>query len=242
MDAEELRFAEALEQQANEIDPPDGLAAIQARLIEPSAKVIPFRTPDRSGRSRRRNGVVAGVVAIGLAAAATIFAVSGGINQQASPDPAKNPLSNKKAATFDPPQPGGSFTIYRIGDDPSQAGEQPALFEEYARNKAPYAPRQALDALFTTPPVDKNLSDLFNAGSNKVASTEETENAIVVDMAKIDRAREPAGTVDNAGIAAVWVQAWVDTIQDAYNSDKPVLITLKVSQRCCMAKSIRPSR
>ena len=91
------------------------------------------------------------------------------------------------------------------------------------RNRPPYAPRQSLDALFSTAPVNKSNSDVLSNGRNKVASTQETDAAIVVDMAAIDTESEP---VDGEA-AAVWLQAWVDTIQDGYRIDKPVLITLQ---------------
>ena len=227
MERDEQRLSRALSDEAGAIEPAaDGLARIQARIGGESDPYAVGYLDAARRRRHLRNGIVAGALAVGMAAAATVFAVNGGIHREAVPDPAKSP-SPSSTVTFEPSRPSPVRTVYRLGDDPKRAGEQPALFVEYVRNTPPYAPRQSLDGLFGTAPVNSAYSDLLSNGRNKVASTSETDRAIVVDMAAVDTQSRPVGTGDDAAVAKIWVQAWVDTIQDGYSSTKPVLITLK---------------
>jgi hypothetical protein len=242
MNPYEDRLSRALDAEAEQLEPsPDALATILGRVGDEgseSAAVLQLE----AGRRRRhvRNGVVAGVLAVGMAAAATIFAVSGGIKQDAVPQPGQTPIGTPTApaptptdpdptgtVTFDPPRPSVARTVYRVQDHPKQTGGLVGLFVEYVRNEPPYAPRQSLDALFSVPAVNQSNSAPLANGRNKVASTKETDAAIEVDLSQVDTQNDPQGTGSDAMTAAVYVQAWVYTIQDAYSSDKPVLFTLK---------------
>ena len=240
MNPYEDRLSRALDAEAERVDPaPDALATILSRVgndAQPAA-VVHLGVVRR--RRHVRNGVVAGVLAVGMAAAATIFVATGGIKQDAVPQPAQTPISTPSNAaptptnsdptdpiTFNPPRPSVARTVYRVEDHPKQTGGLVGLFIEYVRNDRPLHPRQSLDALFSLPAVNSSNSAPLANGRNKVASTKETDKVIEVDLSQIDTQSDPQGTANDAMTAAIFVQAWVATIQDAYRTDKPVLFTL----------------
>ena len=79
-------------------------------------------------------------------------------------------------------------------DHPKQTGGLVGLFVEYVRNDPPYAPAQALDALFSLPAVSTSHSAPLANGRNKVASIKETETVIEVDLSRVDTQSDPQGT------------------------------------------------
>ena len=102
--AEERRLAEALAAEAEPArpSPAPGLGTIRQRISE-----LPTRSsrPGPAGTGVR--GWSPGCVALGLAAAATMFAVNGGLQQQTVPDPAQTPTSSPDdtGTRFDPSSP-----------------------------------------------------------------------------------------------------------------------------------------
>lgn len=222
--AEEKRLAAALTTEAERVRPSaDGWRFISSRLAqEPAQPASPAGRP-------RRNSVIAAALAVGLAAAATIFATTGGVRRDSTPGPALTPTA-VMAPTSTPglsatlgPASRTSWTVYRLSYDSSNPSGFPVLRREEVPVSPPYEPRQALDEMFSTPPADP-LS-VAGEGANRVASVRLTEQAIVLDMGAVNQTR-PSGMVGDAMVAKARIQSWVWTLQDAYATKKPVLITL----------------
>lgn len=221
--AEERRLTEALATEAEKLVPSStALATIQRRISEAPTPLDLARA-----RRHRRTGVVAGVVALSLAAAATLFAVNGGIQRQTTPDPAQTPTSSPSTADtqFDPNSPRTSWTVYRE----ATIKGRPALVTEEVRATPPFEPRQSLAAMFDTLPLDPRAGDPNHQLTdpyelNTVASVELSDDAIEVDMTSVNPVK-PYDTGDDAATARSWAQSWVRTIQEAYGTELPVRIT-----------------
>ena len=220
---DEQRLAEALRREADRLVVGDhGLAEIRARLATGgpvgSSPVTAGTSPPRSSRLRR--GVLTGAAAVGLAAAVSL-AVSIGLRPDSTPQPVETPALPPVVATTYDTSPGRSTVdIYRVRSSPSP--ERPRLARETVGVTQPYEPRQALDALFGLPALNRADDSQLDDGLNVVAGTAETADALVLDMAEVDELSSPV----SRAVAEVWVQAWVRTLQSAYDSDKPVLITV----------------
>ena len=212
--AEERRLADALQHEADRITPsPEGWAAITARLDGPDELLL-----RRDRRRHRVQGAVAAVVALGMVAAATVFALGGGLHRDTAQDPARTPTPPATAgADFRPSTPRTTWTIYRAGRDELVADE--------VRASAPYDPAQALEALFDQAPTTSQPLGIEANGRNRLSSIRRTDDAILLDLSAADTSTRP--TSGDAGKAArLWVQAWVHTAQAAYGTDLPVLITV----------------
>lgn len=208
MDVHEQRLAEVLRQEAERVVPaPDALARIQQRVAAPAVRPA----------SRRR--VAFGVSVVGLAAALALV-VGLGLHPGTTSPPVQTPGPVPSAApTYDTDLGRSTVDVYRVRD----GADGPRLAVETVAATAPYDPRQAVDALFGLKPLADADASVLLDGDNVVASTRETADALVLDMSRVDQAsRAPSPEV-----ARLWVQAWVRTLQSAYSSDKPVLITLR---------------
>ena len=212
---DEQRLAEVLRAEADRlVVTEDGLADLRARLARQPTPSAPRRS------TRWRRGLPAGAAALALAAAVSVV-VGIGLRPDATPQPVETPLPPPTAAPSYPAQPARSTVdVYRVRSGP---GALPRLAVETVAITPPLDPRQAMEALFTLPPLNAADHSVLDDGRDVVASTRETEDALVVDLSAVDQvSRAPSRAV-----AEVWVQAWVRTLQSAYGSDKPVLITLR---------------
>ena len=215
---DEQRLAEVLRQEAERVVVADDtLARIRARVASPAS------TPELPRRvhppARTRRGLLAGAAVAGLAAAVTLV-VGLGLHPDASPQPVETPGPLPSAAPTYDAQPGrNSLDVYRVR---TRADGRPLLAIETIPVTPPLQPRQALDALFHERPLEASDHSVLDDGGTVVASTREEEAALVVDLAAVDEGTR----ADSRAVADLWVQAWVHTLQSAYASDKPVLITL----------------
>jgi hypothetical protein len=116
--------------------------------------------------------------------------------------------------------------VYRPGAQGTRAGQQPVLVREWAPVTSPFSERQSLDALLSTPPVESGLSTAGTSGTITVASVRQTTREILVDLSANDTTIRPRGS-DAREVAERWVQAWVYTLHDAYDSELPVRVTLQ---------------
>lgn len=208
MGPDEQRLTEALRQEADRVVlAPDALARIQHRLAAPVSR--PARTPRR---------LALGAAAVGLAAALALVA-GVGLRPDTAPPPVQSPGPVPSVAPTIEANPGrGTVDVYRVR---SGAGA-PRLAVEPVPVTTPYDFRQAMDALFGLKPLNEADDSSLDDGRNVVRGTRETPTALVLDMSQVDQVSRPA----SHAVAEVWVQAWVRTLQSAYNSDLPVLITL----------------
>ena len=222
----EGRLARALEEQTEGLElAADSLGTIRARIGRDSGH------PGATTRPRyQRRGLVAGLVALGVAAlgvaaAATVVVLGTGTDRL---DTAAEPARTASVAVpgdVDPSTPRTSWTVYRVGADPERAGRL-MLFAEEVRATAPYEPRQALEQLLALPPpVDPTLGNDGSSPATQVGAVARTGSEITVDLTAVDPGRWVTGT-DAAPTAQAWVQAWVATVQEAYQSDDPVVFTL----------------
>ena len=142
------------------------------------------------------------------------------MRQEATPQPVHSP--GPAPTVTEEPNPGRTTVdVYRVREV-ARGGYPVQLSVETVSTRTPYDPRQALEALFGLPPLAKADSPAMVSPENVVAGTSETADALVLDMTSVDETSRPG----SAALAEVWVQSWVRTLQSAYNSDKPVLITV----------------
>lgn len=215
----EARLTRLLQSEADQVTPSaDALARIQARLTSTPERVR--HNAPRKPSVRRRRWTLVAAVSIGVAAAVTAFAVTGGVHTNLTPDPAKTPVAPPPAPFTAVPETGlpSVLAVYRVGSSPEK------LYREWTSVALPFSRAQALQALLRTPPVDSSLSAAPTGSGFTVASVSETDKMIHVDLSSNDTSVHPTG--HQASIAEQWVQSWVYTVQDAFGDTHPVRITL----------------
>lgn len=199
----------------------------EADQIQPSADAwtrLEGRTSTGSPFRRRRRRLAwhgaAAAVSLGLVVAALLLATTVDPRRVGLPAPAETPTAASASAPaggFRPSQPRVAWTLYRPGTD--------GLYVDAARASAPYDPAQAMTALFEQQPSVAGAVVVPGNNLNRVASLTYADDLVHLDLAAVDDRTRPAGR-DGEAEARRWVEAWVRTASQAFDSYAPVLITL----------------
>lgn len=221
-------LARALDAAAMSIEVPDAWDAIAGRVLVPEG---PVARPGPVSRTRRRRRVLGGAIAaVAVAAAFTVAVVLGWHPLVVTPAPVAPATTS--VPRYDAAIP--TLVVYRTTagvyppPDPGPAGgpapDAFTLTPERMRTDSPDVGRAALEALFTTPPVQPgNTSWLDQKIAQKIDITSVTVSGglIRVDLNAF------ASQVFTEPEAHVMAQTWVRTLQDTLGVRDDVVIRLR---------------
>ncbi|WP_172825806.1 hypothetical protein [Microlunatus sagamiharensis] len=208
----------AMDAEAEQVQPsPGAWDRLQERLV--AERLRPVRTRWKTGWPVALAGVSVALVVVAL-----VLLTLGGPQRAAVPADTvsafPSPVSTAPSGRYRPSQPRVAWTIYRPGTD--------GLLVDAARASAPYDPVQAVESLFEQAPTVPGAVSFPRNGANRVKSLTYLDGTVHLDMASVDDQTRPRGPGADAQ-ARLWVESWVRTADEAFDSFGPVVITLNGS-------------